>query len=61
MSILGIILVSLVLGGLLYFWQKASVHGVSSITMILAFIFFPVGVIIGLYWAFSDLYFHYKK
>ena len=52
---------SLVLAGLLYFWQKASVHGVSFIAMIFAFLFWPVGATVGLYWAVKDLYFHYKK
>ena len=61
MNIFGIILVSLVLAGLLYFWQKASVHGVSFIAMIFAFLFWPVGATVGLYWAVKDLYFHYRK
>ena len=61
LGIFGIILVSMVLGGLLYFWQKSSVHGVSSIAMIFAFIFWPAGATVGLYWAAKDMYFHYKK
>jgi hypothetical protein len=29
--------------------------------MIFAFLFWPVGATVGLYWAVKDLYFHYKK
>jgi hypothetical protein len=29
--------------------------------MIFAFLFWPVGATVGLYWAIKDLYFHYKK
>uniref|UniRef100_UPI0040478751 hypothetical protein n=1 Tax=Polynucleobacter sp. TaxID=2029855 RepID=UPI0040478751 len=50
----------LILGGLLYFYQKAITHGLSWGSIIISYIFWPVAVIRGLYWTFKDFYFFYK-
>ncbi len=61
MNTYGILLIGLAIGGLLYFWQKARLHGLNLPLIIIAFLFWPIGATIGLYWATKDLYFHYIK
>jgi hypothetical protein len=50
----------LILGGLVYFWQKASIHGLSWYSIILSYIFWPVAVVRGLYWGIKDVYAYFK-
>jgi hypothetical protein len=57
----GIILVSLVLGGLWYFWLKAQLHGFSWLAIIASIAFWPIGALLGLYWGAKDLYYHYQS
>jgi hypothetical protein len=54
------VLLALVLGGLLYYWQKARLLGVHWLYMVLAFLCWPIGALIGAYWAISDFYFYYR-
>jgi hypothetical protein len=57
----GAITALLICGGLLYFWQKASTHRLSWGLIIISYIFWPVAVLRGLYWAFKDCYSFYKS
>jgi ethanolamine transporter EutH len=59
-TLLSILLVSIVIGGGYYFWLKALVHGFNMFGIILSYIFWPVAVTTGLYWALRDMYWYLK-
>jgi hypothetical protein len=49
------------IGGAIYFWQRARIFGFGVPTLIIAYLFFPVASIVGLYWFIKDIYIFYKK
>ncbi len=60
-SLFGFVLMGLILSGLYYFWLKARIHGLSISIIVLAFIFWPVAVLTGLYWGGKDFYYYQKS
>jgi hypothetical protein len=52
----GIVLLLIIIGGLYYFWYKCQMFAVSKVTLIMGFLFWPVGVIAGIYWVIKDIY-----
>ena len=59
-SLIGIALLGIGIASLYNFWITARVHGVNLFLIILAFLFWPIGVLIGFYWGVRD-YIRYKK
>jgi len=55
-----ILIVFIILAGLFYFWQRARVVGLHWIYIVLAYILWPIGTLVGLYWAITDFYFYYR-
>lgn len=51
----GVIALTL-LTGAVYFWYKARFFNVSWIQIILGYVFFPIAVVVGLYWVAKDLW-----
>ena len=55
-NFVGIVLLLLIIGGLYYFWYKCQMFAVSKVSLIMGFLFWPVGVITGIYWVIKDIY-----
>lgn len=55
-NLAGIALLLIIACGLYYFWYKCQMFAVSKVTLIMGFLFWPAGVIAGIYWAIKDIY-----
>ena len=55
-----IIIPIFIIASLFYFWQRSRVHGLHWIYVVFAYIFWPIGALVGAYWAISDLCFYYR-
>ena len=55
-SVLNWILLVLIFGGAIYFWQKAITLGLSWTEIILCYVLWPIAVVRGLYFFARDMY-----
>lgn len=55
-NLVGMMILLMIVCGLYYFWYKCQVFAVSKVTLVMGFLFWPVGVITGVYWAIKDIY-----
>ena len=52
---IAIICISIV-SGLYYFWHKCQMFAVSKFALLIGILIWPIGVIIGIYWAIKDFF-----
>lgn len=55
-NLLGILLLLLIVCGLYYFWYKCQMFAVSKVALIMGLLFWPIGVVTGIYWAIKDFF-----
>lgn len=49
-----VILSGLMIGGLYYFWHRCQIFAVSKLTILMGILIWPIGMIVGIYWAIKD-------
>jgi len=45
-----------ILGGLYYFWMRCQMFSVSKTLLLLGILMWPVGAIVGIFWAIQDFF-----
>lgn len=55
-NLVGIALLLIIVCGLYYFWYKCQMFAVSKVALIMGLVFWPAGVITGIYWAIKDIF-----
>lgn len=45
-----------IVGGLYYFWFKCQIFAVSKLTLLIGILMWPVGALVGIYWAIKDYF-----
>jgi len=48
------------LGCIYYYWHRCQVLGYNYIYLFMGFVFFPIAIIAGLYWAIADAIYFYS-
>ena len=59
-AIASLALLGIVFGGLIYYWIKARVMGIYWVYIMLAILAWPLGALVGIYWALDDLSVYYR-
>ena len=50
-----------ILGGLYYFWYKCQIFAVDRFTFIMGILMWPIGALVGIYWAIKDFFLFRKS
>jgi len=59
-TFLSLVLIGIVFGGLIYYWVKARVMGIYWVYIVFVILAWPIGALIGIYWALEDLSVYYR-
>lgn len=59
-TLFSLVLIAISIGGLIYYWWKARLTGVYWFYILFVTLFWPIGSIIGIYWALEDLHMFYR-
>jgi hypothetical protein len=49
-----------IVGGLYYFWYKCKIYAVDRFTFFMGILMWPIGALVGIYWAIKDLFLFHK-
>jgi hypothetical protein len=59
-TFLSLVLIGIVFGGLIYYWVKARVMGIYWVYVVFVILAWPIGALVGIYWALEDLSVYYR-
>ena len=59
-TFLSLVLIGIIFGGLIYYWVKARVIGIYWVYIVFVILAWPIGALVGIYWALEDLSVYYR-